>query len=660
MSEAKVTIKEIDLSTRVPSFPGVTGAICLPALKGPVDQPVFITNDTQLLSVFTPDSKVDVGMSLGFYSALAYLQKSDKLWVQRVANAPLYAGLALKTSSSSYSNAAFPAGVTDPSAYVFDGMPDVDAVAEVTSETFSQSGSFYDVSGSAKYLSLYATASAQHYFWFNVTDGSNVQTDPAVVGATGHQVNVLSADTSAQVAGKFQTVAAALNTLFTATVLSSVVTTTNVTEGSVPDATASGTAAAVLVTTQGVDEVDQTDEAVAIFANSPGAYGNDIAIKVIVDPLVVKEPNAFIIQVFKLGNLSTPIEPNWVVSRTPGAKDGFGNNMFIEDKLQGSNYIRGLSNPAVTDTILPKVQSSALFLESGSNGSAVSDTQMVAALDTFRNPDDLFFAVLMDGGWATPAFALAADDVVSSRQDSVSIVSTPYSAEADSDYITALLDYRKTDLNLSSSYSALYTPHVKIQDKFNDRVLFVAPDGYAAAAISASASNFEIWFPPAGNKRGKVNVLDIRRRFSSGELAILSDSQINPLKFTPGKGIRIWGQSTLLASPSKLQELNIRLLLITIEPALKAGLEDFLFDLNDDSTRARASGVVEKFMEPIKSRRGVSAFRVVCDLSNNSDQDISAGRLILHLFTIPTGAVKEIAVSVIITNEGVQFETLNV
>jgi len=659
MTAAKVNVQEIDLSTRVPSFPGVTGAIVIPALKGPVNTPFFITSDTQFLEVFTPDRKVDVGMSLGHYSALAFLAKSDKLWVVRAANAALYGGLTLKTAASSYTNAAITAGISDPSAYDFDGLPDVEGVAEVSALTFAEDGSFYDVVGAAKNLSLYAApANARHYFWFNVTDGANTQTDPAP-GGTGHQVDILTADTAAQIATKFQAVVDALTTLFDAVVALAVVTVTNVSDGSVTDAVVTGSGVTANISTQGITEVNQVDECVLIYGNSPGAYNNSIAVKVVTDPLLVKEPNAFIIQVFKTGNTSTPLE-TWTVSRTPGALDGFGSNMFIEDRLQGSNYIRALSNPAVAESILPKAQSTALFMANGSNGSTVTDTHMVAALDSLANPDDVFITVLMDSGWSTPAFAVAMDSLVSARQDSVAVLSTPLSDEASATYMTDILDYRDSELNLSSSYSALYTPHVKIQDKFNDRVLFVSPDGYAAAAISETASNFEIWFPPAGNTRGRLSVLDVRRRFTSGELDALADAQINPIKFTPGKGIRIWGQSTLLSSPSKLQELNIRLLLITVEPAIKAALEDFLFELNDESTRARAAGTLNTYFEDIQSRRGVSAFSVVADSTNNTSQDVSSNKMNVDIFMIPTGSVKEIRARVIITNEGVDFTTLNV
>jgi hypothetical protein len=658
MSAAKVNIQEIDLSTRVPSFPGVTGAMVIPALKGPVGVPFFVTSDTQLLEVFTPDRRVDVGMSLAFYSALAYLEKSDKLWVIRAVNGALHGGLSLKTAASPYSNFAYSAGLADPTAYVFDGMPDVEEVAQEVELTFEEDASFYDVAGAAKHFSLYTGANARHYFWLSLSDGANTQTDPAP-GGTGHQVTILAADDAEAIAAKAEAVIAALTTLFTSSVAAAVVTATNVDAGAATAPVVASSGVSAEVTVLGVTEVDQTDECVALFGSSPGAWNDDVGVKVITDPDLVKEADAFIIEVYKSSNESVPVE-TWTVSRVSGALDGFGDNMFIEDRLQGSNYIRGYSNPAVAGTTLPKAQASILYMGGGSDGSAVSDSHMTAALDLLANPDDIFFTLLMDGGWATPAMGLAMDSIVSGRGDSVALNSTPLSDEASATYINDILEYRKEELNLNSSYSALYTPHVKIQDKFNDRVLFIAPDGYAGAAISASASNFEIWFPPAGNKRGVVNVLDLRRRFSSGELDVLSDAQINCLKFTPGKGIRIWGQSTLKSSPSKLQELNVRLLLITVEPAVKEALEDFLFDLNDASTRSQAAGVVDAFMEDIQARRGVSAYRVVCDTSNNTSQDIASGRMKLDLFLIPTGAVKEIQCRVIITNEGVDFASLTV
>jgi hypothetical protein len=782
MPSAKVRLQEIDLSTRVPSFPGVFGAIVVASKKGPVNEPTLVTNDTAFLRQFTPDEKIDVGMDNAHFSALSFLEKSDKLWVVRAANGALFSGASLRSYTSAYNNFALSSGLADPTAYVFDASDDVvavaeitkftaiadvsssiagdyftwhkapadaafygwyqvnvPAIAEITQFTFSQAGSFYDVIGAAKALQLFNSPAVGHYFWFNVTDGSNVQTDPVLSG-TGHQVNILTADTLAQVATKFFNAVVLVSAAFTATNPSAgVVNVTNVTAGTATDATATGSAAAILVSTQGaaattagadpapggtgimitvnqnatatqvasatiaalaahgaaavsgqptqfritnavagavtdatagtsgftvlvetqgLDTVDVVDEALLIYAANPGDWGDKIGFKITTytaDPDKVKEPGAFMIEVYKQSNVNVVLE-TWVASRVQGAKDGFNRNIFVEDLLLGSEFIRGISNPAVTDTILPKDQVTILFMGGGDDGSAVTDSQIIAALQPLKKKDNIPLTLILDGGHASPAVQLEIDAAAQLRGDCVGIFSIPYAAEAASAYMTEIVDYRKTDLNLNSSWSAIYSPHLKIFDRFNDRNLFISPDGFAAAAISATAANFEIWFPPAGFKRGLVRALETRRKFDEAERDVLYDNQINPIRFTAGKGIAIWGQKTLLARPSSLQSLNIRLLLIVVEPAVSEALQDFLFELNDSTTRLIAKTVVDRFMENIQARRGVFEFRTICDDSNNSAADVDANRMNLDLFVKPIGAVEEIVFRTIVTSFGISLE----
>lgn len=657
MSSAGVTLKEIDQSVRIASSPGVYGAMVIPALKGPVDEPFLVTNVPQLLKYFTPNEKIEVGMDLSLFSAMNYLGKSDKLWVVRSAKQSKYSGASFRISSSSYNPIPVSSGLTDPTAYVFDASPDASAVAEVTQATFSQAGSFYDVVGAAKAIQLYGSPAVGHYFWFNVTDGSNSQTDPTLVG-TAHQVDILSADTAAQVATKFHAAVAAVSAAFTATnAVSAQVIVTNVVLGAASNASSTGSAAAIVINTQGVDAISTTDEAFLLYGANQGAWANSISIKIqtyISNPDRVKVPGAFIIDVFKAGNSVVPVE-SWLCSRNLGDKDGFGNNIYLEDVLQGSLYIRAINNPAIAGTVLPKVVSSAFALVGGDNGLAVTDAEMVTSLNKLANKASYPLTIVMDGGRATVTYALAIDSLCQSRQDCVGLLSTPYSDESSSSYMTDIVDYRKTDLNLDSSYSALFTPHVKQYDSFNDRNLFISPDGLAGAAISNSFANFEIWFPPAGYTRGKLSVLDLRRRFTTGELDALYDAGINPIKFTPGKGIAIWGQKTLKVIPSALDRINVRLLLITIEPAIIQALEDFLFDLNDASTRSLAKDKVSAYMRDIQARRGVTEFLVVCDDTNNSAEDIDNNRMNLDLYVKPTRSLEFIPFSVIITASGVSF-----
>lgn len=56
MPAARVNVAEIDLSQRIPSFPGVYVAMLLNGVMGP-SEPMLVTTMTGLLVNFTPDRK---------------------------------------------------------------------------------------------------------------------------------------------------------------------------------------------------------------------------------------------------------------------------------------------------------------------------------------------------------------------------------------------------------------------------------------------------------------------------------------------------------------------------------------------------------------------------------------------------------------------------
>jgi phage tail sheath protein FI len=314
----------------------------------------------------------------------------------------------------------------------------------------------------------------------------------------------------------------------------------------------------------------------------------------------------------------------------------------------------------VDDSLILQDQAIDLTFTGGDDGGTVVDAQMITALQALANPQDKMVTVLMDGAWTTVAYHAELLAVAEARKDCVAILSSRYEDDSNSDYLNAIIDYRKIVLNANSSYGAIFTPSPKIYDRYNDRYVYVGADGYAAAAISETAANYEMWYPPAGPRRGKINVLDLRRRFTGGvdgggEIGALYDNGINPLLFTPGKGIRIWGQKTLLGRPSALDRLNVRLLLIVIEPAIKEALEDYLFELNDVATRAMVVSMINSYMDNIKARHGVIDYNVVCDASNNSDNDIDNHILNVWLFVKPATSVEYIPFTVVITRSGMSF-----
>ena len=134
-----------------------------------------------------------------------------------------------------------------------DTAADVAAVSEVYGITFSNVGSFYDVVGTGKHFRL--AGGAQHIY-FNVTDGANQpQTAPVISGSTANVVNILAADTAAQIAVKAEAVIEGIAG-FDSTVLGATVTVTHTTAAAQTDAVDVNASVAIATSIQGVTSVD--------------------------------------------------------------------------------------------------------------------------------------------------------------------------------------------------------------------------------------------------------------------------------------------------------------------------------------------------------------------------------------------------------------------
>jgi hypothetical protein len=342
------------------------------------------------------------------------------------------------------------------------------------------------------------------------------------------------------------------------------------------------------------------------------------------------------------------------VSLTLGQLDASGNSMYIEDVVQASNYILAFVNP-LSDALLPESQPTPLAMLFGDDGVAVTDEQMIAGVDGFSNNQEYPVTILMDGGWSTAAYGQALDAVAQERGDCVGILTTPYSVENNVNYLNSIVDYRQTTLNVNSSYSGLYTPHVEIADQYNDRNIWIAPDGMIGGCISLANTNYEIWYPPAGFNRGVLNVQDVVQRFSQPDMDTLQDNQINPIRFTSGSGIVVWGQRTLLARQSALSRMNVRLMLIVVEPAIKAFLENELFELNSTSVQSYVTIQISAYLDGIVARKGIYAYNVVCNSSNNTAQDLANNTLNVDVYLQATSSIEAIPVRIVITPATISF-----
>ena len=779
MPAAAVRTYERNFTARVSGNGGVWASIAIPAKKGPIMSPTLVSGEKDLLEIFTPNKTIGVGFNMAYFSALAYLQKGNSLWVTRVAPEAEMGGILFydesKPSAYTQVNEISPElpEITFSVSNIVDGSDTVtisNLVGGVQSDLVGRViniddvvGSFSVVSETASELTLDNPVTSSisfngsgtgnisettNFVGFNIDVGTGNSLDIDISNLTsGLPTDLLNKSISLMIDGVkvIRTVVSVSNSTLTldsvtpsATspngngytglpavtmtvsgimdggttvslsnispsyitiddidgqilnitsdmsdnsnlILSSVVSNPNGSSMTFDDGinnpslvdTSSATAPYTEAVANGFEDntaIVQTDSLFALTSADGGEWIKDYRVSILTNFIDVREFNAFTIQVFHKNNLNLPLE-TFTVCREEGRKDGFGRNMYIDDVLESSRLIRGFNN-ILMDKDLQPVESvvrdqdnyvtSRSFIQflAGDDGQAVTDADMISAADLMNNKNNYPVTLFMDGGWTTPSYQKRLAEICEIRDDSVALLSVPYSVESKPNPAKEIVDYRNLVLNVNSSYTALYSCHLNITDKYNDRNIFVSPDGYAAAAIVESQGNYEIWYPPAGFKRGKMFVNDTLIRFTDGELDLLSKNAINPNRFAPGKGIAIWGQYTLGLTPSSLDRLNVRLLLNEIKPAISTFLEHFLFDLNTVGVRDLVVATVENYLSNIQSRNGVYGYKVVCDETNNSDFDLDNHTLNLDVFIKPTQSIEYINFTTILSSTGIEFENI--
>ena len=226
---------------------------------------------------------------------------------------------------------------------------------------------------------------------------------------------------------------------------------------------------------------------------------------------------------------------------------------------------------------------------------------------------------------------------------------------------TAITSLEQRGLN--SSYACCFFPWVKIGDSINARTLWVPPSVIALGTFANTQANSELWFAPAGFTRGGLTegaagipVLAVSQRLSSKERDRLYETNINPIAQFPAEGIVVFGQKTLQVTPSALDRINVRRLMIFVKKQISRIAARLLFDQNVQATWDRFLGQVEPFLDSVKSRLGITEFRVILDETTTTPDLIDRNIMYAKIFLKPARAIEFIAIDFVITNSGASFE----
>jgi hypothetical protein len=384
-----------------------------------------------------------------------------------------------------------------------------------------------------------------------------------------------------------------------------------------------------------------------------------INITTLITPYV--PPTDFVMNVYEYPNLRTIIGSYSATFAETIDATGNPTNlaMQVNSGAAGaaqSQNIRLYMNPLVATEGLT-LQSSTLLnyftkdgmLGGGADGLLSTSADIINAWNQLSDPTQWTVRILMNCGYATIAVQQAINMLCMSRRDCVSILDMAPSHQTND---TSTVNARNS-MNINSSYSALYTPNIKIYDLDLNIYRSSPPSGYVGAIYALTDMTRAEWWSPAGLNRGNIpeaEGLDVV--YSAGMISAMAAAQINPIINYKNQSIVVWGDWTLQYANSPLQFVGTRRMCNTIEIIATMTVAYSLFEPNTKSTRNHVILVSNQILQPIKDGQGINRFLVV-DLTQSYHVD---NRQAYFRYIIdPVTSIHQILIDGIITRNNASF-----
>jgi hypothetical protein len=321
-------------------------------------------------------------------------------------------------------------------------------------------------------------------------------------------------------------------------------------------------------------------------------------------------------------------------------------------------------NTPITDAAAPKHLNSYTF------------NSIKRAIDTVADPEFVEANLLVAPGVYDTTLTDHMLSVAEDRSDMLAIIDIPNAYTPTTEGTTDAVARRPNvasaisngstgvrDRGLNTSYGCTFFPWVTVRDSNSGRLVNVPPSVAALGTFGSSQRSSELWFAPAGFVRGGLSngaaglpVTGVKMRLTSKDRDDLYEANINPIATFPNEGIVIFGQKTLQVSRSALDRINVRRLLIFVKKEISRIAAGVLFDPNVQATWDRFTGAVNPFLANVKSRFGLTDFKVVLDQTTTTDDLIDRNILYAKIYLKPARAIEFIALDFVITRTGASFD----
>jgi len=380
----------------------------------------------------------------------------------------------------------------------------------------------------------------------------------------------------------------------------------------------------------------------------------------------------FTLEIFLREDSSSPVESHTVTIHERVDGNGYQTNIenVINEGPNASRYVR-VVQPSYSKylssgiahlrgswrdsakTILD-MHSTVQWLGNGAAGSAVTDTMIATAWDTFLDKTRYNVKILINCGYSNVTVHKKMLEVAKTRRNCTAFLDAPVASQATS----ALMEYRNFILGVDNSYGTLVSPNIKTVSQYSPGGRFIPPSGHFAAQAAANDHNNAIWRSFAGLNYGILDgITDTYVDYSKSDLDLLCPIGISPIIIKNG-AVLIWDLRTLQRRQSALSSLPVRRIVSEVEDVISKHCESFLQDPTDSNTRFKLVQGIETYLRQIQIGRGIKFFFVKSDTDNNKEADEAVGRINVDIYIHFIQAAREIRLRTIIIDGTVTFQEL--
>ena len=296
------------------------------------------------------------------------------------------------------------------------------------------------------------------------------------------------------------------------------------------------------------------------------------------------------------------------------------------------------------------------------------------AIDTVADSEIVDMNVLVAPGLTQESLTAHMVDVCEERGDSLALIDLP------DVYIPPHESYQSSkaarlgttvdgaarqlgDRRIDSSYGATFYPWVQTRDEGTGQLVWIPPSVAVLGVLGTSEAKTDVWYAPAGYNRGSLTagaagipIVNITERLTSDDRDTLYEYGINPIASFPSSGIVLFGQKTLQERQSALDRINVRRLVIYLKKQISILSTQILFEQNVQATWNRFIGLVEPFLANVKTRFGITDYRLILDESTTTPDLIDQNIMYAKIMIKPARAIEFIAIDFVILNTGASFD----